>query len=86
MKVCLIRKTENVTRCSSAHACEYLTRTYLVWCHNVDMFSAKISMYNVVYMKVVQSARHLGQEHNYVALLASSVKDVFFQVTKGRVY
>ena len=43
-------------------------------------------MYNVVYMKVVQSARHLGQEHNYVALLASSIKDVFFQVPKGRVY
>ena len=42
-------------------------------------------MYNVVYMKVVHSARHLGQEHSYVALLASSVKYVFFQVPKGSV-
>jgi len=65
---------------------EYLTRTYLVWCHDVHIFSAKVSMYYVVYMKIVQSPRHLGQEHNYVALLASSVMDVFFQVTEGRVY
>ena len=42
-------------------------------------------MHNVVFMKVVQSARNLGQKHSYVALLASPVKDVFFEVPKESV-
>ena len=37
-------------------------------------------MHNVVYMKVVKSRRHLGQKHDYVTLLASSVKYELLQV------
>ena len=37
-------------------------------------------MYNVVYMKVVKSRRHLGQKHDYATLLASSVKYEVLQI------
>ena len=40
-------------------------------------------MYDVVYMEIMESGRHLGQEHDYVFLLALSVKHVLFQVAKG---
>ena len=40
-------------------------------------------MYDVVNMKIVESGRHLGQEHDYVFLFALSVKDVLFQVAEG---
>ena len=37
-------------------------------------------MHNVVYIKVMKSRRHLGQKHDYVTLLASSVKYELLQV------
>ena len=49
---------------------------YLVCCYYVHMLSSKISMYNVVYMKVVKSRRHLRQEHDDVLHVASMVKYV----------
>ena len=37
-------------------------------------------MYNVVYMKVVESRRHLGQKHDYGTLFALSVKYELLQI------
>ena len=49
---------------------------YLVCCYYVHMLSSKISMYNMVYMEVVKSRRHLRQEHDDVLHVASMVKYV----------
>ena len=46
--------------------------------------ATEISMYNVVYIKVVESRRHLGQKHDYGTLFALSVKDELLQIGKLR--
>ena len=53
---------------------------YLVLCYHIHIFSSQISMYNVVFMKVVESRSHLGQKHYYVLLFASSVKHELLQI------
>ena len=56
---------------------------YLVLVYHIHIFSSKISMYNVINMKVVKSRRHLGHKHDYVSMFASPVKYVVLQVTVG---
>ena len=53
-----------------------LKAEYLVCCHYVHMLSSKISMYNMVYMEIMKSRRHLRQEHDDVLHVASMVKYV----------
>ena len=43
-------------------------------------------MYDVAYMKIVESGSHLGQEHDYVFQFALSVKDVLLQVLIGTLW
>lgn len=49
---------------------------YLLKLHNIHMLGAKSSMYNVVFVKVLQRGGYLEQKSDYAGLLAPSIENI----------
>ena len=58
------------------HVVTIMSCTDLVWRYNAHVFSAEVSMYDVIHMKIMQSRRHLRQEGDYVSNSTSLAKNV----------
>ena len=47
------------------------------------MLGAKCSMYNVVFVKVLQRGSYLGQKSDYAGFLAPSIENILLQISQG---
>lgn len=51
--------------------------TDLVWLYHIHVFSAEVSMYDVIHVKIMYSRHHLRQKGDYVPNSAFLVKNIF---------